>query len=165
MWGQTVHVPHKLEIINRDTWWCCSHLAMLVFQVKLLLTWTKVRITSYTQVEGKALVPCQGHWTDMLLRQYHHLQTNRLWAVLLLTIDGLPGERKSWNRNFDILRSQLTILLVTTSSCFFCEARRNILIKMTILRTRRKITILDRSHIHHKRKWAQLNLDAKLKAI
>lgn len=42
-----------------------------------------------------------------------------------------------------MLRGQLTILLVTFSSCSFCEARRNILIKMTILRIRRKITILE----------------------
>lgn len=54
----------------------------------------------------------------------------------------LPTERNS-NSCLDILLGQLTILLVTTSSCFFCEARRNILIKMTILRTRRRVTILD----------------------
>lgn len=56
----------------------------------------------------------------------------------------LPEERDgNSSSSLHMLRGQLTILLVTTSSCFFCEARRNILIKMTILRTRRKITILD----------------------
>lgn len=162
MRGKTVQVPHKLEIINGDTWWCCSHSATLAFQVKLLLTWTEFRIISYTQTEGKALVPCQGWHAAYAISSFadreavDSLATHHWW---------LPGERKSWNRNFDVLRSQLTILLVTTSSCFFCEARRNILIKMTILRTRRRVTILDKSHMQHKRKWTQLKLDAKLKAI
>lgn len=56
----------------------------------------------------------------------------------------LPGERVgNSSSSLGTLRGQLTILLVTTSSCFFCEARRNILTKMTILRIRRKITILE----------------------
>lgn len=50
---------------------------------------------------------------------------------------------KNNNSCLDLLLDQLTILLVTTSSCFFWEARRNILIKMTILRTRKRATILD----------------------
>lgn len=105
-WGKIDYVPHKPEIINWDTWWCCNHCDMLAFQVKLLLTWAKVRISSYTGVGGKALVACQGHRRDMLLRQYYQLQTNRLWAVLLCTINNCleKGIVGSSNSSLDIKR-------------------------------------------------------------
>lgn len=143
MWGKTVYAPPELEIVSWDTRWCCNHFAMPAFQVKLLLLEQRWEWQGFAEGGGKAPEPCQGLWTDVLLGQHYQLQTNRPWAALLLTTDA--AWRKSWNSrsSLGMLRGQLTILLVTISSCFFCEARRNILIKMTILRIRRKITILD----------------------
>lgn len=64
---------------------------MLAFQVKLLVTQAKLRIISYTELGGKAPVSCP----DMLLWQYYQLQTNRLWAVLLLTTNVCLDKKKN----------------------------------------------------------------------